>query len=76
LLEITNSLKPEYKKTRERKIDKKELERAIERKPGITLPELAKIFKCTKQAVHTALKNAKLTLKKRHSHTPKETPLM
>lgn len=65
LLERTGSLKPEYRKTRKRKLDKKELERAVERKPDITLPELAKMFGCTKQAVHAALKKAKITRKKR-----------
>lgn len=48
LLEKTNSLKPQYKKTRKRKLDLKELERAIERKPDLTLPELAKMFDCPK----------------------------
>ena len=73
LLKRTNSLAPEYKKTRKRKIDMQELERAIERKPDMTLPELAKMFDCTKQAIATALKRAKITRKKRHSHTQKNT---
>ena len=73
LLEKTNSLKPEYKKTRKRKIDIKELEQAIERKPDLTLPELAKMFNCTKQSIHAALKKAKITRKKRHSHILKKT---
>jgi len=64
LLERTSSLKPEYRKTRKRKIDIVELERVLERKPDMTLPELAKVFGCTKQAVHTALKRAKITRKK------------
>jgi transposase len=64
LLEKNNSLKPEYRETRNRKIDVKKLERVLERKPDMTLPEIAKIFDCTKQAVHAALKKAKITLKK------------
>lgn len=64
LLERTNSLKPEYKETRKRKIDITELERAVERKPDITLPELAKMFNCTKQSIDAALKKAKITRKK------------
>ena len=65
LLERTNNLSPEYKKTRKRKIDMQELERAVERKPDMTLPELAKMFNCTKQAIDAALKRAKITRKKR-----------
>ena len=65
LLERTGSLNPEYKDTRKRKIDKEELERAVERTPDITLPELAKMFDCTKQAIDTALRKAKITRKKR-----------
>lgn len=76
LLEKTNSLKPGYKETRKRKIDIKELERAIERKPDMTLPELAKMFNCTKQSIDAALKKAKITRKKRHTHIPKEAALM
>jgi len=64
LLEKTESLKPEYRETRKRKIDIEELERVLERKPDMTLPELAIVFNCTKQAVHTALKKTKITLKK------------
>lgn len=71
LLERTNSLKPEYRKTRRRKIDIIELERAVERKPDITLPELAKMFNCTKQSIDTALKKAKITRKKRRLSTAK-----
>ena len=64
LLEKNDSLRPEYRETRKRKIDIAELERVLERKPDMTLPELAIVFNCTKQAVHTALKKAKITLKK------------
>ena len=65
LFEKTNSLRPEYRKTRKRKIDIKEPEQAIERKPDITIPELAKMFNCTKQSIHSALKRANITRKKR-----------
>ena len=71
LLEKTNSLKPQYRKTRKRKIDLKELESALERKPDLTLLELALMFGCTKQSIAAALKKTKITRKKRHSHTPK-----
>jgi len=40
----TGSLKPQYWDTRKRKIDLKELEQAIERKPDATLLELAKFL--------------------------------
>ena len=70
LLNKTNSLKAQYRKTRKRKIDLKKLEQELERKPDLTLPELAKMFECTKQSVDAALKRAKITRKKRHSHTP------
>jgi len=76
LLEKTGSLSPEYKTTRKRKIDKQELARAVERKPDITLPELAKMFNCTKQSIDVALKKIKITRKKRHSRTPKSTQQM
>jgi hypothetical protein len=45
------------------------LEQELERKPDLTLPEPAKMFDCTKQSVDAALKRAKITRKKRHSHT-------
>ena len=76
LLERTGLLKPEYRKTRKRKIDIEELERAVERKPDITLPELAKMFNCTKQSIDAALKRAKITRKKRRSHILKEAQMM
>jgi transposase len=69
LQKTTGSLEPQYKETRERKIDLKELAKAVERKPDATLAELAKIFDCTEQAVFYALKRVKLTLKKQVSHT-------
>ena len=37
----------------------------MEKKPDITLPELAKIFDCTKQSVFAALKKAGITRKKK-----------
>jgi transposase len=73
LLDRTGSLKPQYPKTRKGKIDIKKLEQELERKPDLTLPELAKLFNCTKQSVDAALKKAKITRKKRRAHTPKKT---
>jgi transposase len=73
LLRETGALKPQYRETRERKINLAELERAIERKPDATLAELAKQFDCTYQAVDAACKRAKITRKKRHSLTKKKT---
>jgi len=69
LLRETGSLEPQYKETRERKIDLGELTAAIERKPDATLGELAKIFDCTEVAIFYALKRAKVTLKKNNSNT-------
>jgi len=65
LQEKTNSLVPQYRKTRKRKIDLKVLEQAVERKPDSTLLELARIFDCREQSVDAALKRAKITRKKR-----------
>jgi transposase len=64
LVKETGSLKPQYKETRESKIDIKKLAAELERKPDATLAELAKVFKCTDSAIFYALKRAKLTLKK------------
>jgi len=69
LVKETGSIEPQYKETRERKIDIKELEQAIERKPDATLGELAKIFDCTEVAILYALRRAKLTLKKNNTDT-------
>jgi transposase len=73
LLKETGTLKTQYRETRNRKIDMKKLEQALERRPDATLPELAKQFNCTKQAIHAALKRLKITRKKRHLPTPKKT---
>jgi len=73
LLKNTGSLEPQYPKTREGKINLKKLEQELERKPDLTLPELAKIFNCTKQSVDVACKKAKITRKKRRLPTPKRT---
>ena len=75
LLKETGGLKPQYRETRSRKIDLKELEQALERKPDATLAELAKLFDCTEAAVHYALKRLKITLKKRPSPTRSKTDL-
>lgn len=72
LLKETGSLEPKYPKTREGKIDLQKLEQELERKPDLTLPELAKIFNCTKQSVDAACKRAKITRKKRHLPTKKK----
>ena len=64
LLAETGSLKPQYPKTRNRKIDKAKLVQEIERKPDATLSELALMFGCTKQSVDSALKKLKITYKK------------
>ena len=71
LLEETGSLKPQYRETRSRKIDKEKLSRAAEEKPDAYLSELAKPFGCTEQAVFYALKKMKITVKKNSIHTPK-----
>jgi len=75
LLKETGELKPQYRETRKRKIDLKELEQALERKPDATLAELAKLFDCTESAVHYALARLKITLKKRPSPTRSKTSL-
>ena len=69
LLRETGELNPQYRKTRSRKINLKELEQALERKPDATLAELAEPFGCTEQAVHYALKRLRITFKKNSSHT-------
>jgi transposase len=69
----TGVLEPQYRETRKRKIDIEELEQVLERKPDMTLPELAKQFNCTKQAIHAVLKKLKITRKKRHLPILKKT---
>jgi len=64
LLAETGSLEPQYKETRESKIDMKELASALERNPDATLEELGKPFKVTESAVHYALERLKITVKK------------
>ena len=73
LLKETGSLQPQYRETRQRKINAEKLKQALERKPDATLPELASLFNCTKQAIDTALKRLKITRKKRPSATQKKT---
>ena len=65
----TGSLEPQYKETRERKIDLGKLTAELERKPDATLGELARKFDCTEVAIFYALKRAKLTLKKNSTDT-------
>jgi transposase len=71
LLSETGSLEPQYPETHAGKIDISALEKALEEKPDQYLSELAKPFGVTKQAVFYALKKAKITRKKRRSHTVK-----
>jgi len=75
LLKETGSLKPQYRETRKRKIDIKEMTKAVERKQDATLIELAKLFDCTDSAICHALKRAKLPLKKNSSHMRNNVPL-
>jgi transposase len=74
LLKETGTLKPQYKETRKRKIDKAKLEEALERKPDAYLSELAKPFECTPQAVHYALEKIKITVKKNDIPIRKNQP--
>ena len=76
LLRETGSLEPQYKETRESKINMAKLSEAVERKPDATLGELARQFNCTEQAIFYALKRLKLTIKKKVSHIQSETPPM
>jgi transposase len=48
-LELTGDLSPQYRETRVSKIDMKELEQALARKPDATLAELAAPFNCTEE---------------------------
>ena len=64
LFKETGSYEPQYRETRQRKIDPQKLEQEVERKPDLILSELAVIFNCTEQAVFYALKRNGLTLKK------------
>lgn len=64
LLKETGSLKPQYSKTRVRKINLQNLKQAVEEQPDAYLYELARKFGCTKQAIFYALKRLKLTFKK------------
>jgi len=75
LQQETGSLSTQYRKTRKRKIDLAELERALERKPDATLAELAEPFGCTEQAIHYALERLKITVKKRLLHTKSNAKL-
>jgi len=52
------------KQVRRRKIDKEKLRQAVKDKPDMFLHELAKMFGCSPQAVHTMLKNLGITRKK------------
>ena len=76
LLEKNGTLKPQYRKTRRRKIDREKLKLALERNPDATLPELAKQFNCAKQSIDAALKKLKITRKKRRLPTKKKRSLL
>jgi len=52
------------KQVRRRKIDKEKLMQAIEERPGIFLSELAQMFGCSPQSVHTMLKRLGINRKK------------
>ena len=68
----TGSVIPEYVfRSRQRKINKETLRKAVEKKPDAYLSELASLFQCSIPAVFYALKKMKITLKKRRSLTPK-----
>ena len=60
----TGSLKPQYPKTRARKIDREKLAEAVAAKPEKYQSEHAKEYGCTKQAVSYALKQLKSSRKK------------
>jgi transposase len=68
--ENLNSGYYETKRTfeRSRKIDKQVLEQAVHENPDISLPELAKLFNCTPQAVFYMLRKRNIPYKKRASH--------
>jgi transposase len=67
---------PMKKHVRSRKIDKQKLVEIIELKgDSIEQGDLAKIFGCSQQAISKALKELKITRKKRLSHTRKKTNL-
>jgi transposase len=63
--------KPKEPRQRRRKIDLGKLKQAVEEHPDFYLRELAELFGCTPQAIFYALKKVKITLKKRHSPTPR-----
>lgn len=56
---------------RKRVIDREKLAEAVKEQPDAYLYELADLFGCTPQAVFYALKEMKITLKKRRSATQK-----
>jgi len=64
--------KPKGPRRRTRKIDLEKLKRAVEEHPDFYLREFAELFGCTPTAIFYALKKINITLKKRHSPTPKK----
>ncbi|MDD3470096.1 MAG: IS630 transposase-related protein [Thermoguttaceae bacterium] len=66
LLRETGSVIPEQVfRSRQRKIDKEALRKAVGKKPDAHLSELAALFRCSIPAVFYALKKMGITLKKR-----------
>jgi transposase len=63
--------KPKGPRRRSRKIDLGKLKQAVEEHPDFYLREFAELFGCTPQAIFYALKKINITLKKKHSLTPR-----
>jgi transposase len=63
--------KPKGPRRRSRKIDLEKLRLAVEENSDLYLRELAELFECTPQAIFYALKKLKITVKKKHSPTPR-----
>jgi transposase len=59
------------KQKRHRKIDMKDLKKAIIENPDAPLKEYAKQFNCTPTAIHYALDDLKITRKKGRLHIPR-----
>jgi transposase len=68
-----NTLSPEARPTGSYKIDENHLKDFIAKKPDAYLREIAEEFKTTIPAVFYACNRSKITLKKRHRTTRKET---
>jgi len=64
---ISGNLKPNYPKTRKRRLSSEESGKYIDENPDAFLVEIGKYFDCCAEAVRKALKRYGLTLKKRPS---------